>query len=76
MTQRSCVVTYSLAHLIDVSVEWKWTNNGDAKTSNTLSDSDRIGAKCNNINYTFRYVSSTGANDDSFWFVGVQRQTI
>ena len=69
-------MTYRFAHLIDVSVEWKLTINGGAETSNALSDSDRIGAKCNNIDYTFRSESRSSADDDSLWFIGVQRQTI
>jgi len=65
MTQRSCVVTYSFAHFIDVSIERECTIEGDAETWNAFTYSFRVGAECKCIDCTFRCMSSTGADEDS-----------
>jgi len=57
-------VTYSIAHIVDVSIERKCTINGDAKTLNAFRYSDQIGTECNSIDKTFSSLSRTGADDN------------
>jgi len=53
MMQRSRVVTYILAHFIDVSIERECTIDGDAETLNAFSYSDQVDAECTSIDCTF-----------------------